>query len=59
MKLGNEELAEALYERCVRIERKFGNLMLQTEGAPPRCAGSVCPQSRRDAQPYVRRQGVP
>jgi hypothetical protein len=33
MRLNNEELAEAMYERCVRTERTYGNLMLQTEGA--------------------------
>jgi hypothetical protein len=33
MSLSNEEVAAALYERCIRIEKKFGNLMLQTDGA--------------------------
>lgn len=43
MKLPNEQLAEALYERCVRIERKYGNLMLQTDGAPPLGAAPLLP----------------
>jgi hypothetical protein len=33
MALSNEDVAEALKERCIRIEKKFGNLMLSPEGA--------------------------
>ena len=33
MQLSNDDVAAALRERCIRIEKKFGNLMLQTEGA--------------------------
>lgn len=32
MALENDDVAEALRERCVRIEKKFGNLMLSPEG---------------------------
>jgi hypothetical protein len=38
MSLSNEDVAEALRERCVRIEKKFGNLMLSPEGALRLCA---------------------
>lgn len=33
LNLPNESVAEALKERCVRIEKKFGNLMLNPDGA--------------------------
>lgn len=33
LKLPNDQVAEALKERCVRIEKKFGNLMLNPDGA--------------------------
>eukprot|EP00892_Ulva_mutabilis_P005184 jgi/Ulvmu1/3037/UM015_0077.1 len=32
LKLPNDHVAEALKERCVRIEKKFGNLMLNSDG---------------------------
>lgn len=32
LNLPNEQVAEALKERCVRIEKKFGNLMLNPDG---------------------------
>jgi hypothetical protein len=35
MALTNAEVAAALNERCLRIEKKFGNLMLSTDGAAP------------------------
>lgn len=35
MKLSNDDMTEALKERCVRIEKKFGNLMLSPEGEAP------------------------
>jgi hypothetical protein len=37
MHLANDDVACALLERCVRIEKKYGNLMLQTEGVPHCC----------------------
>ena len=37
MNLNNDEVAEALRERCIRIEKKYGNLMLQPEGACSHC----------------------
>ena len=33
MRLSSTEVAAALQERCLRIEKKYGNLMLSTEGA--------------------------
>lgn len=45
MALSNEDVAEALRERCIRIEKKFGNLMLSPEGVCPSCVccySTVC-----------------
>lgn len=33
--LSNDDVAEALCERCLRIEKKFGNLVIPPEGAVP------------------------
>ena len=46
MALSNEDVSEALRERCVRIEKKFGNLMLNPEGnfhsSCCRCSTLLC-----------------
>lgn len=42
MALSNEDVAEALRERCVRIEKKYGNLMLNPEGASQAYCCACC-----------------
>ena len=34
LQLSSDDVAEALRERCKRIEKKFGNLILPSGGAP-------------------------